>query len=61
MIDTHVDKQKLDKFEEENIVDQTKYKSLIFQYMEKYKISYTSALQIISHEEIGNNYNISSY
>ena len=39
--------------------DKTQYKVLIEQYMETYQVSYTSAIHLMSMDQITDNYNIS--
>ena len=39
--------------------DKTQYKVLINEYMEKYQVSYTHAIQLMSMDQITNHFNIS--
>ena len=39
--------------------DKTQYKVLIKEYMDKYNVSYTSALQLMSMDQITEHFNIS--
>jgi hypothetical protein len=39
--------------------DKTQYKVLIEQYMETYQVSYTSAIHLMSMDQITDDYNIS--
>ena len=41
--------------------DKTQYKVLIQQYMEKYQVSYTTARQLMSMDQITDHFNISMY
>ena len=41
--------------------DKTQYKVLIQQYMDKYQVSYTTARQLMSMDQITDHFNISMY
>ena len=41
--------------------DKTQYKVLIQQYMDKYQVSYTTARQVMSMDQITDHFNISMY
>ena len=41
--------------------DKTQYKVLIEQYMETYQVSYTSAIHLMSMDQITEHFNISMY
>ncbi len=40
--------------------DKTQYKLLIQEYMDKYRVSYTQALQLMSMDQITEHFNIST-
>ena len=41
--------------------NKTQYKVLIQEYMDKYNVSYTTALQLMSIDQITDHFNISMY
>ena len=41
--------------------DKTQYKVLIREYMDKYQVSYTQAMQLMSMDQITDHFNISMY
>ena len=41
--------------------DKTQYKVLIREYMDKYQVSYTQAMQLMSMDQITERFNISMY
>ena len=43
------------------MLDKTQYKVLIQEYMEKYQVSYTTARQLMSMDQITDHFNISMY
>ena len=43
------------------MLDKTQYKVLINEYMEKYQVSYTQAIQLMSMDQITDHFNISMY